>query len=129
MSSGSKDQRRTNRRAPSGKARSKRRTTARPDATDSDVLNELGSTALLDAPRNLWRAGVEALSSGAAIANYPQVALQGGLKKLESVFDQRVLDALERVSLPSPQELRQLVGRVAALEKRVEQLSRRKPRE
>jgi hypothetical protein len=52
-------------------------------------------------------------------------SLQGGLKKLEEVFDQRVLDSLTRASVPTPKELRELVERVASLEKTVARLSRR----
>jgi AcrR family transcriptional regulator len=114
----SKKKRRATRRAPTKGARRKARSTAAPSDT-SDASDGLSASQLLDAPRNLWRAGVEALAGGNGLAAYPQAALQGGLKKLESVFDQRVLDALERASMPSPQALRQLEVRVTALEKLV----------
>ena len=103
--------------------RRKARPTAAPDPHTNDG-GGLGTANLLDTPRNLWKAGVEALSGG-GLTGYPQAALQGGLKKLESVFDQRVLDALQRASMPSPEAIRDLEERVAALETLVRRLERR----
>jgi hypothetical protein len=82
---------------------------------------------LLDAPRNLWKAGVEVLSAGGKLNPYP-TALRGGLRKLEEVFDQRVLDSLERASMPSAEVLRKLIHRVTALEAQVRRLSSRRGR-
>jgi hypothetical protein len=82
---------------------------------------------LLGAPRNLWKAGVEALSAGSKLTPYP-AALRGGLRKLEEVFDQRVLDSLERASMPSAQVLQRLIHRVAALETQVRRMSGRRGR-
>jgi Poly(hydroxyalcanoate) granule associated protein (phasin) len=127
----SKSKGRATRRAPAKRAR--RKSKRKPDPGDTVETSEtsessegLSAAQLLEAPRNLWKAGVEALAGQAGLAGYPQAALQGGLKKLESVFDQRVLDALERASMPTPEALRQLQDRVAVLEKLVRRLERRK---
>ncbi len=80
---------------------------------------------------NLWQVGLAALSRGGKLAASAGGAtritesLQGGLKKLEEVFDQRVLDSLARASMPSPEELRQLIDRVAELDARLTRLTRR----
>lgn len=42
-------------------------------------------------------------------------SLQGGLKKLEEVFDERVAAALARMGMPSPALLQELIDRVDAL--------------
>lgn len=42
-------------------------------------------------------------------------AVQGGIKKLEDVFDQRVIAALERSGLPTVKEFRRLSRRVDQL--------------
>jgi hypothetical protein len=85
---------------------------------------------VLDAPRSVWDAGVSMLSRGSKMVASPGAgafteSLQGGLKKLEEVFDQRVLDSLSRASMPTPGELRKLHERVEALEKLVNRLKRR----
>jgi hypothetical protein len=91
-----------------------------------------GVTAqIFGAQRKLWSAGVTALSrsgkiagpmGGTAIAE----SLQGGLKKLEEVFDQRVLSSLAHAGMPSPNEIRQLMERVESLAAEVDRLSRRR---
>jgi hypothetical protein len=86
---------------------------------------------VFDAPRSVWDAGLSVLSRGSKMVTSPGAAgtitesLQGGLRKLEEVFDQRVLDSLTRASMPSPEELRLLRERVASLEKTVARLKRR----
>jgi Poly(hydroxyalcanoate) granule associated protein (phasin) len=44
-------------------------------------------------------------------------SLQGGLRKLEQVFDERVASALERLGMPSPKELREMRAAIDALTK------------
>jgi hypothetical protein len=86
---------------------------------------------VFDAPRSVWDAGLSVLSRGSKMVTSPGGAgtitesLQGGLRKLEEVFDQRVLDSLSRASMPTPKELRLLQARVASLEKAVARLNRR----
>ena len=53
-------------------------------------------------------------------------SLQVGLKKLEDVFDQRVLDSLTRNSMPAPGEIRALIERVAELEVLVSHMAQRR---
>jgi hypothetical protein len=99
-------------------------------ATESETGSQstiFGSTIgqplskLFNLQRNLLRAG-----AGAALSAVDNPAskfvtggvtdsLQGGLKKLEEVFDQRVADALTRLGMPSPELLRELIARVDAL--------------
>ncbi len=81
---------------------------------------------------NLWQVGMAALSRGRKLATSAGGAtritesLQGGLKKLEEVFDQRVLDSLARAAMPTPEEIRQLIDRVAELDARLSRLTRRR---
>jgi hypothetical protein len=42
-------------------------------------------------------------------------SLQGGLRKLEQVFDERVAAALDRMGMPSAETLRDLCAKVEAL--------------
>jgi hypothetical protein len=87
---------------------------------------------MLDVQRNLWKAGFDALSRGGKLAASSTGAariagsLQGGLKKLEEVFDQRVIDSLARAAMPSPGELRDLMNRVAKMEAQLRLRSRRR---
>src|ERR1700687_3649885 len=87
---------------------------------------------MLDAQHTLWKTGLSVLSHGSKLAMAPAGAgritesFQGGLKKLEEVFDQRVLDSLARASVPSPSEMRELIDRVAELEVLVRRLARRR---
>ena len=90
------------------------------------------ATGVLDLQRNLWTAGLKVLSRGGKLAASSSGAtritesLQGGLKKLEEVFDQRVLDSLARAFMPTPRELRDLTDRVAKLEAQLGLLTRRR---
>jgi hypothetical protein len=85
---------------------------------------------LMGAQRRLWKAGVDALARGrkAGAALNPSSfteSLQGGLKRLEDVFDQRVLTSLAHAGMPSPVEIRQLMERVESLSAQVSRLSQR----
>jgi hypothetical protein len=104
--------------------------TAQTDATASgaDAMAHTGMAAqLLSAQRKLWQAGVDVISRGGKVgASTTSIAesLQGGLKKLEDVFDQRVLSSLSHAGMPSPTEIRELMQRVELLSAQVERLSR-----
>jgi hypothetical protein len=64
----------------------------------------------------LLRAGLDALSipnTEPAVADgLSRIADSLGFKRLESVFDQRVAAALERIGYPSPAELQRLLKEV-----------------
>jgi hypothetical protein len=116
------------RRTPARRRTGTRARSARESRGDAARSTDPTVTAqLFDTPRNLWKAGVEVLSAGTRLSPYP-TALRGGLRKLEEVFDQRVMDALGRASMPPPELLRQLADRVAALEAQVRRLSGRRRR-
>lgn len=109
------------------------RGTATNAATSNVGRHRRGVAAeMLDVQRNLWKAGLSALSRGSQLAASSSGAtkitasLQGRLKKLEEVFDQRVLDSLARASMPSPREMRELLERVADLEVQVRRLRSRR---
>ena len=110
-----------NRRAEAGV---KKTAASRPNAGSAGAgRRERGLTdSVLNAPQTLWKTGLSVLSRGGKLAAAPvrrrviSESVQDGLRKLEGVFDQRVLDSLARASMPAPQELRDLIDRVAALE-------------
>lgn len=88
------------------------------------------ASQFLGAQRKLLSAGISAISRGSksmapmgtsAIAE----SLQGGLKRLEEVFDHRVLNSLASAGMPTPAELCKLIERVEALAAEVERLKRR----
>jgi hypothetical protein len=88
---------------------------------------------LLGAQRKLWNAGMSALSRGSKAGGSMGTAvitesLQGGLKKLEEVFDQRVLNSLAHAGMPSAAELCKLMERVEILSAEVSRLKRRRPK-
>lgn len=58
----------------------------------------------------------------AAVRGFP--ALDIGLRKFEDVFDQRVASAMQRLGLPTAQEVQSLRDQVRVLQERVEQLER-----
>ena len=119
---------RASRRTPARRRAGMRARSARESHAEAARGTDPTMTAqLFDTPRNLWKAGVEVLSAGRRLNPYP-AALRGGLRKLEEVFDQRVMDALGRASMPPPELLRQLADRVAALEAQVRRLSGRRRR-
>lgn len=64
----------------------------------------------------------DAGSRSAAVRAFP--ALDIGLRKFEDVFDQRVAAAMQRLGLPSAQEVQLLHEQVRLLQERVEQLER-----
>jgi hypothetical protein len=71
--------------------------------------------------RKLLRAGagvaLSAVDNPASqlVKNSVTESLQGGVKKLEEVFDERVAAALERMGMPSAELLHALIAKVAAL--------------
>jgi poly(hydroxyalkanoate) granule-associated protein len=73
------------------------------------------AAGMFDVQRQLWKTGLTD-------------SLQGGLKKLEAVFDERVHDALRRIGIPTQQELLELRTRIAELEQAVRRLSPRRAR-
>ncbi|MET0659869.1 MAG: phasin family protein [Steroidobacteraceae bacterium] len=86
------------------------------------------TSQIMDAQRKLWEVGASALArssklggpiSPGALAE----SLQGGMRKLEEVFDQRVLNSLAHAGMPSPEELRDLVERVDSLSAEVARLT------
>jgi len=76
---------------------------------------------LFNLQRKLLRAGADAALSAVDNPASRRVkegvteSLQGGLRKLEEVFDQRVAAALNRLGMPSPGLLNELIQRVDAL--------------
>ena len=88
------------------------------------------ATQIFGAQRKLWDAGLSALSRGSKVGGSMGGAvitesLQGGLKKLEEVFDQRVLNALAHAGMPTPAELCKLLERVEILSAEVSRLKRK----
>ena len=88
------------------------------------------ASQFLGAQRKLLSAGLSAISRGSkSVAPMGTTAiaesLQGGLKKLEEVFDHRVLNSLASAGMPSPAELCKLIERVEALAADVERLKRK----
>jgi hypothetical protein len=120
---------RASRRAPASKRTASSRRGS--PAGDDDGASTPGGVAaqILGAQRKLWNAGVTALYRGRKAASPIGTAaiaesFQGGLKKLEGVFDQRVLNSLANAGMPSPRELCELVERVEHLSAEVRRLSR-----
>jgi hypothetical protein len=103
--------------------RTSRRPKPTPDATGSVAAQILG------ARKKIWNAGVNAFSrSGGLSMPMPRTAIesfQGGIKKLEEVFDQRVLSSLARAGMPSPGEIAKLKEQVAQLQAELERLRRK----
>ena len=118
----------------SARKKTAKRVRREPSEAKKPVAHSRSNTAtdVLDLQRNLWSAGLKALSRGGKLAASSSGAtritesLQGGLKKLEEVFDQRVLDSLVRACMPSPRELRDLTDRVEKLEAQLGLLTRRR---
>jgi hypothetical protein len=108
-------------------------TPAAPAAHELTPRSKRGVTEqMLDVQRTIWKTGVSVLSRGSKLTLAPVAAdkitksLQVGLKKLEDVFDQRVLDSLTRNSMPAPSEIRALMDRVAKLEVLVSHMRQRR---
>jgi Poly(hydroxyalcanoate) granule associated protein (phasin) len=103
---------------------------SKPTESAADAAPQTGMAAqLLGAQRKLWQAGVDAFSRGSKVgggAGSITESLQGGLRKLEDVFDQRVLSSLSHAGMPSPAEIRKLMERVQMLEAQVRRSSRRR---
>jgi hypothetical protein len=76
---------------------------------------------LFDLQRKVLRAGTAAARSAVDNPASQRVkdgvaeSLQGGLRKLEQVFDERVAAALDRIGMPSAETLRDLCAKVEAL--------------
>jgi hypothetical protein len=76
---------------------------------------------LFDLQRKVLRAGTAAARSAVDNPASQRVkdgvaeSLQGGLRKLEQVFDERVAAALDRMGMPSAETLRDLCAKVEAL--------------
>jgi Poly(hydroxyalcanoate) granule associated protein (phasin) len=76
---------------------------------------------LFDLQRKMLRAGTAAARSAVDNPASQRVkdgvaeSLQGGLRKLEQVFDERVASALDRMGMPSAEALRDLCAKVEAL--------------
>lgn len=111
---------------------SKTRERLRAPAAPTRKVKRSVAGQMLDAQRTMWKTGVSVWSRGSKLTMAPEAAetitktLQLGLKKLEDVFDQRVLDSLVRNSMPTPSELRALLNRVATLEALVSQMAQRR---
>jgi hypothetical protein len=96
----------------------KRSKPARRKSAEPSVNRAKGmATQLLGAQRKIWN------SMGPTVI---AESLQGGLKKLEEVFDQRVLNALSNAGMPSPAEICRLIERVETLTAEVERLKRKR---
>src|SRR3984957_18801792 len=76
---------------------------------------------LFDLQRKMLRAGTAAARSAVDNPASQRVkdgvaeSVQGGLRKLEQVFDERGASALDRMGMPSPEALRDLCAKVEAL--------------
>jgi hypothetical protein len=98
---------------------------------ESTVASPGIAKQILGVQRNLWNAGLSALSRGAKAGSsiggtVITDSLHGGLKKLEDVFDERVMNSLTRAGMPSPAELSKLLERVEALSAEISRLKRRR---
>jgi Poly(hydroxyalcanoate) granule associated protein (phasin) len=110
------------RRAPRQKGGGKNRSRA------ANANNDLAGGAfgesmnkLFDLQRKMLRAGTAAARSAVDNPASQRVkdgvaeSLQGGLRKLEQVFDERVAAALDRMGMPSAEKLSDLCAKVDAL--------------
>ena len=91
-------------------ARSTRARTAAPEADDESTGGPFGASIsrLFDLQRKVLRAGSAAARNAVdnpaskLVKDGVTESLQGGLRKLEQVFDERVASALDRMGMPSP---------------------------
>lgn len=87
------------------------------------------ASQILGARKKIWNAGVNAFSRTPGLSiPMPRTAIesfQGGMKKLEEVFDQRVLSSLARAGMPSPREIAKLKEQVAQLAAELAHLRRK----
>jgi hypothetical protein len=117
--------RRTANRPANKKARNTRARTAAPEADDELAGGPFGASIsrLFDLQRKVLRAGSAAARTAVdnpaskLVKDGVTESLQGGLRKLEQVFDQRVASALDRMGMPSPEALRDMCAKVDALTK------------
>jgi hypothetical protein len=106
-------------------ARSTRARTAAPEADDESTGGPFGASIsrLFDLQRKVLRAGSAAARNAVdnpaskLVKDGVTESLQGGLRKLEQVFDERVASALDRMGMPSPEALRDMCAKVDALTK------------
>ena len=106
-------------------ARSTRARTAAPEADDESTGGPFGASIsrLFDLQRKVLRAGSVAARNAVdnpaskLVKDGVTGSLQGGLRKLEQVFDERVASALDRMGMPSPEALRDMCAKVDALTK------------
>ena len=107
------------------KARNSRARTAAPEADDELTGGPFGASIsrLFDLQRKVLRAGSAAARNAVdnpaskLVKDGVTESLQGGLRKLEQVFDERVASALDRMGMPSPEALRDMCAKVDALTK------------
>jgi hypothetical protein len=119
-----KHKRATGSRAKAGRS-ARGASSARPDAHEDMSGGPFGAsiTRILDLQRKVMRAGSAAARSAVdnpaskLVKDGVSESLQGGLRKLEHVFDERVAAALERLGMPSAEDLRDLLAKVEALTK------------
>jgi Poly(hydroxyalcanoate) granule associated protein (phasin) len=99
-----------------------------PDGDRADGEGAAGDGAFADSlgrifafQRKVFNAGAAAARSAAEhpasklVKDGMTDSVQSGLRKLESVFDDRVAAALVRMGMPSPEALRELIGKVDSL--------------
>jgi hypothetical protein len=113
------------RRPANKKARNTRARTAATEADDESTGGPFGASIsrLFDLQRKVLRAGSAAARNAVdnpaskLVKDGVTESLQGGLRKLERVFDERVASALDRMGMPSPEALRDMCAKVDALTK------------
>jgi hypothetical protein len=120
----------TARKARPHTAKSRRKDSFRPSSESADAHNDPAGgpfaasiSRIFDLQRKVLRAGTAAARSAVdnpaskLVKDGVTESLQGGLRKLEQVFDERVASALDRMGMPSPEALREVCATVAALTK------------
>ena len=113
------------RRPAKKQARSARARRAAPEADNESTGGPFGASIgrLFDLQRRVLRAGSAAARTAVdnpasqLVKDGVTESLQGGLRKLEQVFDERVASALDRMGMPSPEALRDMCAKVDALTK------------
>jgi hypothetical protein len=95
------------------------------EADDAFAAGPFGASIsrIFDLQRKVLRAGSAAARTAVdnpaskLVKDGVTESLQGGLRKLEQVFDERVASALDRMGMPSPKALREMCAKVDALTK------------
>jgi transposase len=87
--------------------------------TATQQPQEQHKTRQTTSPKEIFQAGLSALSlpraESAMADGLSKIADSFGFKKLEDVFDQRVASALDRIGIPSAEELSRLIQKVEEL--------------